>query len=165
MQLFTDNTHSIYFTSDEHFVDLKAIEINSIDDAIGVYDVCDPMVFVDQLNLYANKHNELYTQPHRNSANTPVIFSFLENLTNAEIVEQVITTLDFKAAEEFVGKMKKVWQCRWVNVNVVVDNVETIELEGFDSSQILIEINHDQEDIVTTVISGKHGAHIHATTA
>lgn len=164
MQLFTDNTHSIYFTSDEYFIDLKAIEINSIDDAIGIYDVCDPMVFVDQLNLYANTDYKLYTQPHRNSANTPVVFSFLENLTNAEIAEQVIAALDFKAAEEFVGKMKKVWQCRWVNVNVVVDNVETIELEGFDGSQILIEINHDQENIITTVMSGKQGAHIHATT-
>ena len=165
MRLFTNNTQTRYFTTDQYFSNLQAIEVSSIEDAISSYTLCDPMVFIGHYNLYANKHGELYTQKHRDSSNKAIVFDFMEELTEAEIAHQVIASLDFDGAETFINKVKKVWQCRWVNVNVVVDNVETVQFDTYDSSQILVEINHDEEIITTHVVSSKYGGHIHAATA
>ena len=148
MQLFTNNTRTRFFTTDNHVKNLERINVSSVFDAVEQYSISNPLVLVDILQLYTNDLDQLKIMKPNHEVDS-VIFDFLKDLSYAEITKQILDIYDYPSQLSIIEAIKSEWLC---DTSYKAD-VDTLTLKPTDGSRITVIINHETNEMTYAVDS------------
>ena len=148
MQLFTNNTRTRFFTTDNHVKNLELIEVSSVLDVVEQYSICDPLVLVDILQLYTNDLDQLKTMKSNHEVDS-IVFDFLKDLSYAEITKQILDIYDYPSQLSIIEAIESEWLC---DTSYQAD-IDTLALKPTDGSRITVTINHETDEITYAVDS------------
>lgn len=148
MQLFTNNTRTRFFTTDNHVKNLELIEVSSVLDVVEQYSICDPLVLVDILQLYTNDLDQLKTMKSNHEVDS-IVFDFLKDLSYAEITKQILDIYDYPSQLSIIEAIESEWLC---DTSYQAD-IDTLALKPTDGSRITVTINHETDEMTYEVDS------------
>lgn len=142
MFVFSDVANNRFYTNNEYINELKKVHITTIDRALRVHKFFNPMVLLDQTQLYEDKNGLLTTtKPSYLPDEAYYRIPFTESLSYAQIAHQCLKTLDFDGKIALVNELEELWVFDCTNSN----GVKTIKFSAHDDSVMTIKLNYHDE--------------------
>lgn len=150
MKLFTNSSQTRFFKTENHVKNLQAIEVNSVADVIERYNLCNPLVLVDALQLYSNDLDQLKTMKPTHEVDS-ITFDFLKDLSYAEITKQILDVCDDVSQRMIINDLKDAWLYDHESGN----DFDVITLRPTDNEHIAITFRHDIDEITYQVVANE----------
>lgn len=147
MQIFTNNTRSRFFSTDNHVKNLEQINVSSVCDVVEKYSICDPLVLLDILQLYTNDLDQLKVMKPNHEVDS-FTFDFLKDLSYAEITKQILDVYDYSSQQSIIEAIMK----EWAHGSSYQADIDSIILNPSDDSALDITINYETCEITYKVV-------------
>lgn len=147
MKLFTNASKTRFFTTENHVKNLHEIEVNSIHDAVSVYCICSPLVFLDIKQLYANDLDQVKEIPANHEIDS-INFGFSKDLSYAEIIGQILDIYDYDGQISFIFEVTKDLRSKDKTID---GDTEEMTIMPSDRSVIVIKVDHFTKELSYTV--------------